>query len=278
MKTEHSTNEARAAWDAIAPDYDNAVTPSHFRLGEEGLSRAGLEPGMSFLDIAAGSGALSIPAARLGAKVLATDLSAVMLGRLGERAKREGLAIETRVMDGHALELDDDRFDMAGSQFGVMLFPDMPRGLREMTRVVRPGGRVLMIVFGNIREVEFFQFFTRGVQSVRPGFDGPPLDPPPLPFQLQDPKKLRDALTASGLKDVRIEAMTETMEFETGTEFWNWFVSSNPIAQAIVAGLELTDAERNTVFDVLDGLVRERAGGRAAARITSPINIGIGTK
>ena len=43
-------------------------------------------------------------------------------------------------MDGHALELADGSVDMAGSQFGVMLFPDMPKGIREMARVVKPGG------------------------------------------------------------------------------------------------------------------------------------------
>jgi ubiquinone/menaquinone biosynthesis C-methylase UbiE len=77
---------------------------------------------MRFLDVAAGSGALSIPAARLGARALATDLSPVMLGSLDERARQEGLDVATRVMDGHALDLDDDSFDIAGSQFGVMLF------------------------------------------------------------------------------------------------------------------------------------------------------------
>lgn len=64
----------------------------------------------------AGSGALSIPAARLGAQVLATDHSPVMLELLRTRVGQEPLAIETCVMDGHALELDDDSFDMAGSQ------------------------------------------------------------------------------------------------------------------------------------------------------------------
>ena len=81
---------------------------------------------------------------------------------------QEGLNIETRVMDGHALELDDDSFDMAGSQFGVMLFPDMPKGISEMARVVKPGGRVLMNVYGDPHEIEFFGFFVRAIQSVRP--------------------------------------------------------------------------------------------------------------
>ena len=132
--------QTRAAWDQIAAGYDAFVTPTHLWLGNEGLRRAGLRPGMRFLDVAAGSGALSLPAARLGARVLATDLSPAMLERLKARARQEGLDIETRVMDGQALELEDNTFDLAGSQFGVMLFPDMPRGLREMVRVTKPGG------------------------------------------------------------------------------------------------------------------------------------------
>jgi len=172
--TAQGHEQTRAAWDKIAPGYDEFVTVTHIELGNEGLRRADLRPGMRFLDVAAGSGALSIPAARLGAQVLATDQSPVMLERLRARARNEGLEVETRVMDGHALELDDDSFDMAGSQFGVMLFPDMPKGIREMARVVRPGGRVLMNVFGDPHKIEFFGFFVRAIQSIRPDFEGPP--------------------------------------------------------------------------------------------------------
>jgi ubiquinone/menaquinone biosynthesis C-methylase UbiE len=268
----------RAAWDRIAPGYDEFVTATHLDLGHEGLRRAELRPGMRFLDVAAGSGALSIPAARLGARVLATDQSPVMLDRLSARARREGLEVETRVMDGHALELEDDSFDMAGSQFGVMLFPDMPKGIEEMARVVRPGGRVLMSVFGDPHEVEFFGFFVRAIRSVRPDFEGPPMDPPPLPFQLRDPKRLRSELIRVGLKDVKIEATTETMEFRTGKELWDWLISSNPIAEGVLGQLNLTSDERGAIRDALDPLVRERAGGNGAAVLTSPINIGIGTK
>ena len=126
--TTQEQEQTRAAWDKIATGYDEFVTARKMWVGNEGLRRAGLHPGMRFLDVAAGSGALSIPAARLGARVLSTDISPVMLERLKARARKEGLNIETRVMDGHALELEDNTFDIAGSQFGVMLFPDMPRG------------------------------------------------------------------------------------------------------------------------------------------------------
>jgi SAM-dependent methyltransferase len=201
-----------------------------------------------------------------------------MLDRLRARARQEGLDVETRVMDGHALELDDDSFDMGGSQFGVMLFPDMPKGIREMARVVRPGGRVLMTVFGDPRKIEFFGFFVRAIQSVRPDFDGPPMDPPPLPFQLQDPKRLRSEFTMVGLKDVRVEPATETMEFQTGKELWDWLVSSNPIAEMVLGGLDLTSEERGAIRAALDRMVGERSGGSGPAVLTSPINIGIGTK
>jgi ubiquinone/menaquinone biosynthesis C-methylase UbiE len=62
------TQDTRPAWDKIAPGYDKTVTRTHIWLGNEGLRRAELRPGMRFLDVAAGSGALSIQAARLGAR------------------------------------------------------------------------------------------------------------------------------------------------------------------------------------------------------------------
>jgi hypothetical protein len=159
-----------------------------------------------------------------------------------------------------------------------MLFPDMPKGIREMARVVRPGGRVLMNVFGDPREIEFFGFFVRAIRSVRPDFEGPPMDPPPLPFQLQDPERLRSEFTKVGLKDVTVETTTETMQFQTGKELWDWLVSSNPIAEGVLGELDLTSDERGAIRDALDAMVRERSGGNGPAILTSPINIGIGTK
>jgi SAM-dependent methyltransferase len=270
--------DTRAAWDAIAPGYDRTNTPTQMWLGNEGLRRAGLAAGERFLDVAAGSGALSIPAGRLGAHVLAVDQSPVMLDLLRARARQEGLDIETRVMDGHALQLADNAFDMAGSQFGVMLFPDMPKGLHEMVRVVKPGGRVLMNVYGDPHKIEFFGFFITAIQSVRPDFNGPPMDPLPLPFQLQDPERLRKELSAAGLKDVKIETITEATEFRSGKELWEWLVSSNPIVVMVLGSLKLTGGERDVIQQALDRLVRERAGSGDTATLTNPINIGIGTK
>lgn len=238
------------------------------KVAESILRRVGLRPGARFLDVAAGSGALGISAARLGARVLATDLSPVMVERLRTRAREEGLSdFDAREMDGHDLDLEDDAFDICGSQFGVMVFPDMGRGLRETTRVTRPGGTVLVIAFGPPQTIEFIFFVMRAMQAAVPGFT-PPLDPPPLPFQAADPDVLRRRMLAAGLADVRVETVTEELEFASAKHLWECFTSSNPIAAAMIA--DLTEEMRATVRQVLDGMLRERSGGGPAAGAELP--------
>ncbi len=278
MATTSERDDTRVAWNKIAPGYDRTNTPTQLWLGNEGLRRAEVRAGQRFLDVASGSGALSIPAARLGARVLATDQSPVMLELLTARARQEGLNIETRVMDGHVLELDDNHFDMAGSQFGVMLFQNMPQGIREMVRVVKPGGRVLLTAYGDPHQIDFLGFLISAVQSVRPDFNGPPPDPPPLPFQLADPEKLRTKFVEAGLKNVTVETIIESTEFANGREVWDWIIWSNPIVEMVLGGLKLTDDERGMVQQTLDKICRERSGSSSCVKLSNPVNIGVGTK
>ncbi len=273
-----AATESSEAWDRVATGYDRTNTETQMWLGNDGVGRVGLRAGARFLDVASGSGALSIPAARIGAEVVAVDQSTVMLKLLRGRADKEQLKIETRVMDGHALAFDDDSFDVAGSQFGVMLFPDMPKGIREMARVIRPGGKVLVIAYGDPHRIEFLGFLVEAVRSVRPDFDGPPMDPPPLPFQLSDPERLRHELAAAGLKEVGVDTIIESTTFTTGEELWDWIVWSNPIVEEVLEHLDLTDSERGIICQTLDRMVHERRKDGGSAALTNPINIGIGTK
>lgn len=267
----------REAWDAIADGYDRYVAPQEVGLASEALRLVGLEPGQRFLDVAAGTGGLSLPAARLGAQVLATDWSPAMIERFEARVREEGLSNAAgRVMDCHALELPDDHFDVTGSQFGVMLVPEQPRALREMVRVTRPGGRVLVIAYGSPAELEFLQIFIGALTAVAPGFPGLPDDPPPLEFQVSDPDVLRRRLTEAGLKDVRVERMAERPAFASGQEMWDWVLYGNPIPGMLVA--DLTDSQQARLRQVLDGMLRERTGANLQAVLTNAVNIGIGTK
>jgi hypothetical protein len=143
------------AWDAIAQGYDELVAPGEASFAHAGLALAGLRVGDRFMDVAAGQGGLSLPAARLGARVLATDWSPATVERFTAHVCEEQLRdAEARVMDAHALDAEDDTFDVTGSQFGVMLVPDQlvafaGDGPRDTARRAGPGDRLRLT--GRIR-------------------------------------------------------------------------------------------------------------------------------
>ncbi|MFP3947304.1 MAG: class I SAM-dependent methyltransferase [Gemmatimonadota bacterium] len=262
-------------WDAIADAFDRFTTTINFALGETALARIDLGPGDRFLDVAAGSGGLALPAARTGAEVMAVDYSPAMIERLEARARSEGLEnLEGRVMDGQDLALEDDAFDAAASQFGVMLFPDLPRGLREMVRVTRPGGAVMMVVFGPPAESEFFGFTLGALRAAVPEFPGLPTDPPPLPFQVSDPVKLRDEMRAAGARDVRVETINHRVPFESGRHLWNVFTNSNPIGEHLVA--DLPEEGKTAAIEILERMIRQRSGGGGPAVLENMIHVAVG--
>ncbi len=128
-------------------------------------------------------------------------------------------------MDCHALALADDSFDVTGSQFGVMLVPDQEKALREMVRVTKPGGRVLLIAYGSPDEFEALHCFIDALRAVKPEFEGLPSDSPPLEFQVSDPEVLRQRLVAAGLGNVSVDtSQRERLEVRSdrrsGTGAW----------------------------------------------------------
>ncbi|MDX1615537.1 MAG: methyltransferase domain-containing protein [Candidatus Promineifilaceae bacterium] len=268
-----SPEQRRKAWDRFAAGYDQAITPFSMQIAEDALERLAIEPGMRFLDVAAGGGALSIPAARRGAEVLATDFSPVMIERLRERAREEGLAnLEARVMDGQDLELDDDSFDVSGSQFGIMMFPDRQSGLEELARVTKPGGRALMVVFGPVQAVEGFAYLFRALQATVPTFT-PPTDSPL--FSLQDRDQLRREMTAAGLRDVRVDTVNHGMEVESATQHWELMTSAAPAIGALAASLP--EKKEAAAQDSLERILQERPEGTPTT-LNMQFHIGIGHK
>lgn len=270
--------QTQRAWDHIAEGYDNYMTPSHDRnFIKKLLKLAGLEKDMKFLDIAAGSGALSIPAAMIGARVTAVDISPNMIKLLKERAKKEGLTnVQGVVMDGQALDLPENSFDVAASQFGIMLFPDLPRGLREMARVLKPGGSALVIAFSTPDRVDFIHFFFAAIQSVVPDFRGLPQDPPPLPFQVSDPEIFHRRMEEAGFQDIKVIQEVEHLQFDSGTVLWNSVMSSNPIASQVTS--HLTEKQKIEVRQTLEDMVRARAGKNNVAILNAELNVAVGRK
>lgn len=269
------TAQVPPGWDSIAAEYDEVVTPLAMSFAEELLDRVEVGPGVQFLDVAAGSGALAIPAARRGADLVATDIAAGLIERLRARAQAEGLTkLDARAMDAQSLELEDDTFDISASQFGINLVPDLARGFGELARVTKPGGRVLIASFGPAPKVEFMGFFFGALKATVPGFTPPDLSDAP-PTRLSDPEVFRAVLTDAGLTGVEVETTTWRWDVRSGSHLWDVVLSSNPMGNAMVANL--TDEQRTEVKAVLDGMLRERSNGNGGT-INVAVNVGVATK
>ncbi|HEX2902123.1 MAG TPA: class I SAM-dependent methyltransferase [Jatrophihabitans sp.] len=133
----------RAMW--ALGDYDRVAVEVVGGLGPALVAAAGIGPGHQVLDVAAGSGNASIPAAETGATVLATDLTPELLETGRQRTEHRGLALSWQEADAEHLPFTDDRFDITLSCVGVMFAPFHQPVADELVRVTRPGGRIALI-------------------------------------------------------------------------------------------------------------------------------------
>jgi SAM-dependent methyltransferase len=114
--------------------------------GEAVVERIGVKPGMKVLDLGCGDGTTALPAAKLGADVLGVDISSNLVAAGNRRAKEQGLA-NLKFQEGDASNLEqlpDKNFDLVVSIFGAMFAPRPFDVAKEMVRVTRPGGRIVM--------------------------------------------------------------------------------------------------------------------------------------
>lgn len=151
-----------AFFDAAAPDYDRVVAGNRIDawLRQESLAAllGTFQPGQRVLEIGCGTGLETIPLARAGVTVVATDLSGEMLTRLDRKAEALGLSdrIRTRKMAGSSLEplleeFGPGSFDGAFSDFGALnLDPDWPKVAKALAELVRPQGRIVLGVWNRV--------------------------------------------------------------------------------------------------------------------------------
>jgi ubiquinone/menaquinone biosynthesis C-methylase UbiE len=265
MSDQHAV---RDTWDAFGGGYDQAFGSSFTVIARAALRFADVQPGMRLLDVAAGSGALSIPAAELGAEVLATDLSPGMLELLGHRAAAAGVSdIQTAVMDGTDLDLEDHTFERVCSQFGVMLFPDTDAGVREMFRVTATGGLGVVVIFGRPERVVPLWLFGQALHAVLPDLELP------SGTRLQaDPMSLADAMGNAGFADVRLECLDEHLE--VGSPDGAWDAMSAGMAMLLS---RLPDEQVDAVRDTFVDAVLEQYGS-TVSELPVEVIVGIGRK
>jgi SAM-dependent methyltransferase len=130
----------RAMW--ASGDYPSMVETFLLPLGPRLVEACGIGSGMRVLDVAAGTGNASLPAAAAGASVVASDLTPELLDAGRERAQAQGLELEWVPADAEHLPFDDESFDVVMSSIGAMFAPHHQAVADELVRVCRAGGTI----------------------------------------------------------------------------------------------------------------------------------------
>jgi demethylmenaquinone methyltransferase / 2-methoxy-6-polyprenyl-1,4-benzoquinol methylase len=201
--------QVRAMFDRIAGVYDlmNSVMTAglHHRWRQRAADLAELAPGGRALDVATGTGDLAIElASRVGpsGEVVGSDFSEGML----ERARRKAPQLRWEHADALALQYPDDGFDAATVGFGARNFADLDRGLSEMARVVRPGGKVVVLEITTPQKPPLSTFFSLWFDRVVPllgRFDDAYTYLPASVKRFPGPEGVGASMARAGLTDIR---------------------------------------------------------------------------
>jgi demethylmenaquinone methyltransferase / 2-methoxy-6-polyprenyl-1,4-benzoquinol methylase len=204
--------QVRAMFDRIARVYDlmNSVMTAglHHRWRERAADLAAVGPGGRALDVASGTGDLAIELARrVGptGTVVGSDFSEAML----DRAREKSSAVTWEWANALELPYPDDGFDAATVGFGARNFSDLDRGLAEMARVVRPGGRVVILEITTPQRPPLSTFFSIWFDRIVPALGKLAGDPDAYAYlpssvkRFPAPDALAARLAAAGLIDVR---------------------------------------------------------------------------
>jgi SAM-dependent methyltransferase len=250
----------REEWDLIAPGWkkwDSHLMRWLGPVGERMLDLARLKDGDFVLDVATGSGEPGLSAARRVGKgnVVGLDISRGMVDIAREKAK--GLRInnyEARVYSSD-FPFGPDTFDAVISRFGVMFFPDVLAGLREMARVLKPGGTLCVSVWGpqNEKAKSVIHVLNRTLGLPEPALGGPG------PFRCSDSGKTVSLMRQAGFHDVgQVEVAVRRTHSSVG-QYWEYLLDTNlVIADAFNKASEQTrKGVKLKVNEILDSTEEE---------------------
>jgi ubiquinone/menaquinone biosynthesis C-methylase UbiE len=212
-------------WAAVAPQW--AKHADDVDAGVEVITQRLVElidahAGQRILELACGPGGLGLAIAPLvapGGQVVLSDVVPEMVSAAAARAAARGLpGVSTRVLDLEHIECQDAEFDAVVCREGLMFAVRPDAACREIRRVLRPGGRVAVSVWGARADNPWLGLLADAVEPEV----GHPVPPPgmPGPFALADPARLADLLTDAGLTDVTVSALDLTVHEGDFDTYW----------------------------------------------------------
>ena len=209
------------------------------------------------LELAAGVGDTGFEAAEIigeAGRLISTDFSPAMLSAARRRGAELGVQnVDYREIDAERIDLDDDSVDAVLCRFAYMLMPDPGKALAETRRVLRPGGRLALAVWGAMEENPFFTIVA--ISLVQQGHLPPPEPPVPPVFSMASPERTQDLLERAGFSEVRTEEVPVRAELPDAQEYLSLIQdTAGPIGLALQG---LSESDREVVgADVEDSLRR----------------------
>ena len=219
----------RYGWDRAVDHYErlwsSQLKPAQDRL----IELTHLAQGAQVLEISCGTGLVTWPLAEIvgpHGRVLATDISERMVARTGAEAARRGLAqVSCRRVGAEAIDEADESFDVVVCALGLMYVPEVATALNEMHRVLVPGGRVVVAVWGaraHCGWAEVFPIVESRVAS----------DVCPMFFQLGTGDTLVELLARAGFEALRADRLSSTLEYESSEDAADAAFIGGPVALA----------------------------------------------
>lgn len=241
-------------WDAVAEGYTAELVPTLERYAWDALRLARVERGDHVIDVATGPATLALCAASIGVHATGIDVSTAMIAHARRRVIAKGYAEMVRLMVGdcHRLPFSDETFDNGFSMFGLMFFENRQTALRDIVRVTRKGGRIVVanwLPFGGILGAMMKRLLER-VNGGRPSSQPPMLDQSQVFSDMQ----------IAGCRNVEVHEVSHVLGAYTVREFFGSIERSN--APVVMLRTKLGEAVWSDVkLEVCSALERELGVG-----------------
>lgn len=229
----------RAQWQVAgsAPEvYEHELVPAVFGpWARRVVGLANLQPGDRVLDLACGTGVVARTAAEEvgeGGAVLAADLNPGMIAVAHSLPAPRGATIEWRQADAGALPFADRAFDAVVCQLGLQFFADRSTAMREMYRVLRPGGRVVVMVWRGLERATGFAVLAAALEQ-HIGREAAAIMR--APFSLGDAEEITSLIAAAGFERLDLQAETGAVRFSSVARFVASYVAGSPLAGPVAA-------------------------------------------
>ncbi|HEV2120372.1 MAG TPA: class I SAM-dependent methyltransferase [Candidatus Bathyarchaeia archaeon] len=284
LQSDEIKQRQRMQWDASAPGWkkwERQFIHNLQPLTNLLVKSTGIKPGYSVLDLACGTGEPGLTIANIvgsNGRVVGVDLAPGMLVVARERMASQGLKDVTSQVNEHddLPALQDSSFDAAVCRLGLMFMPDPVRMLKAIRRVLKPGGKASVVVWGPPEKAPFFSVPMKAVMKHLP--DTKPLPPgtPGGPFGIPSQEMLGGLFTKAGFSNFKSQTADVTVfDAKSPEEYWE---ASTETAGPIVLLLSKMSPEKKK--DVREELVQTLRGmfPSGPVRLGGEAIVGTGTK